>query len=73
MTMLPRPYLGNPSLKYEVDSIASADDKVLCQIVERLRPAGAAPMTLTYWCIFLTLRMGTQCLLVISLWVYPLY
>ena len=26
------------------------------------RPTWAAPMTLTYWCIFLALRIGTRCL-----------
>ena len=35
--------------------VTSADDKILCQIVVCLygeRPTWAAPMTLTYWCIF---------------------
>ena len=42
-----------------VDVVTSADDKILCQIVVCLGPMGngerptwAAPMTLTYWCIF---------------------
>ena len=58
-----------------VDVVTSADDKILCQIVVCLW--GKAHMGSAYdfnlLMYFLALRIGTRCLPVISLWVYPLY
>ena len=60
---------------YWVDVVTSADDKILCQIVVCLW--GKAHMGSAYdfnlLMYFLALRIGTRCLPVISLWVYPLY
>ena len=70
MTMLP--YLGSPSLKYEVDIVTSADDKVLCQIVKHLwgKACRSSAYDLNLLVYFLALHTGTRCLPVISLWVY---
>ena len=53
---------GHKDYIYWVDVVTSADDKILCQIVECLwgRPIWAAPMTLTYWCIFGTSHRHTM-------------
>ena len=60
---------------YRIDVVTSADDKILCQIVVCLW--GKAHMGSAYdfnfLMHFLALRIGTRCLPVISLWVYPLY
>ena len=60
---------------YRVDVVTSADDKILCQIVVCLW--GKAHMGSAHdfniLMYFLALRIGTRCLPVISLWVYPLY
>ena len=60
---------------YWVDVVTSADDKILCQIVVCLwgkaHMGGAYDFNLLIY--FLALRIGTRCLPVISLWVYPLY
>ena len=60
---------------YWVDVVTGADDKILCQIVVCLW--GKAHMGSAYdfnlLMYFLALRIGTPCLTVISLWVYPLY
>ena len=60
---------------YWVNVVTSANDKILCQIVVCLW--GKAHMGSAYdfnlLMYFLALRIGTPCLPVISLWVFPLY
>ena len=67
--------LGNRYLNYWIDVVASADDKISCQIVVCLW--GKAHMGSAYdfdlLMYFLALRIGTRCVPVISLWVYPPY